>query len=49
MSGRPGRTILSVDVGLTGKRTRETVTEPAFVALKRRIMHALTAQTWEAK
>ncbi|MBI4220949.1 MAG: ABC transporter ATP-binding protein [Chloroflexi bacterium] len=49
MSARPGRTVLTVTVGLPTTRTREIVTEPAFVDLKRRLLAALAAQIGEPR
>jgi ABC-type nitrate/sulfonate/bicarbonate transport system ATPase subunit len=38
MSGRPGRMRMCVDVDLPRPRTLETITSPAFVALKQRLL-----------
>ncbi len=44
MSGRPGRFIDTIDVGLPRPRTIGMVTEPSFIAMKRRIQISLHAE-----
>jgi len=48
MSARPGRIVLETEIELSRPRAPDIITEPGFVALKRRVLDAIEAESIKA-